>query len=333
MNDITSKALVRGAFESAELPRLPFVPWVFRHAARLEQVPLQRMYGDPTQYVKCLQNARKLYGYDAVIGGFDPSLEAEIAGLSIKWAGEYGTPAAITRPGFDPGRLEGINVLGSGRTGRFGTVVESLRRICTVSGSSVAMVAVVSGPLTLAAALAGRDPIEDLKAGPDPARNTVEAAARFLLKVVQTYCQLELDVIAFGERPAASIPAAHLPWMQSVLAPILNTVRFYNAASVLLPGDVSGNELDGLIDLGYDGIVAAGIDLITWNRLKRGRNGVLGKAIPAGLISGAHDELKEYLKEQLPDCAGEGIFLTTDGEVPPDTPPENIRLVMDMISK
>jgi uroporphyrinogen-III decarboxylase len=329
MSEINSKSLVRGAFESAELARLPFVPWVFRHAARLEQVPLARMYADPTQYVKCLQNARKLYGYDAVISGYDPSLEAELAGLPVRWAGDYGTPSTDSRPGYDLARLDAINVLGAGRTGRFGTVIESLRRISTVSGSSLALAAVVSGPLTLAANLTGRDPVEDV----DQAIKAVEAAAGFLLRVVQTYCQLELDVIAFMERPVAVLPGPRLPWLQSVLAPILNSVRFYNAASVLLPGDVSRDGLDGLIDLGFDGIVVPDIDLITWNQIKRGRAGVLGKAIPAGIISGAHNGLKDYLKRQLPDCAGPGVFLTTGGEVPPETPPENIRLVMDMISK
>jgi uroporphyrinogen-III decarboxylase len=329
MVDVTSKSLVRGAFESADLPRLPFVPWVFRHAARLEQVPLPKMYGDPTQYVKCLQNARKLYGYDAVTGGFDPSLEAETAGLPVKWAGDYGPPAAVPQPGYDLSRLEGVNVLGAGRAGRFGTVIESLRRICAVSGPSVATVTAVGGPLTLTTDLTGLDPAEDF----EKLQPAVETAASFLLKVVQTYCQLELDVIAFLERPAALLPAQHLPWVQSVLAPILNTVRFYNAASVLLPGDVSADGLDGLLDLGFDGIVVAGIDPVTWNQIKRGRDGVLGKAIPASLIGGSHAELKDYLQAHLPNCAGPGVFLTTDGEVPLETPPENLRLVMDMITR
>ena len=76
--EITPKKLVRGAFESADLPRLPFIPWIFTHAARLEQIPVKRMYNDPTQYVKCLQNTRKLYGYDAIVGSFDHSLELEV---------------------------------------------------------------------------------------------------------------------------------------------------------------------------------------------------------------------------------------------------------------
>ena len=287
------------------------------------------MYADPTRYVKCLQNARKLYNYDAVISGFDPSLDAEIAGLPVKWQDDYETPANISRPGFDMARLVDINVLGASRTSRFGTVIESLRRIQTVSGSSVALAAVVSGPLTLAANLTGHDPARDFEAS----KPAIETAAGFILKVVQVYCQLELDVIAFAESAAAKLTAEQLGWLQPVVSPILNTVRFYNAWSVLLPGDASPETLGGLIDLGFDAIVAAGIDVVAWNKIQGGRTCVLGKAIPAGVLAGPHAALQQYLKAELPGCAGTATFLTTDGEVPPDTPPENIRLVVDMISR
>src|SRR4030042_4672728 len=86
---MSSKRLVRGAFEAAELPRLPFIPWIFTHAARLEQVPVRRLYFDPTQYTKCLQNAQKLYGYDGIDGGFDSSLEIEICGRPVHWGGDW----------------------------------------------------------------------------------------------------------------------------------------------------------------------------------------------------------------------------------------------------
>jgi uroporphyrinogen-III decarboxylase len=327
--NLTSKQLVRGAFESTELPRLPFLPWVFRHAARLEQTPLSRMYADPTRYVKCLQNARKLYSYDAIISGFDPSLDAETAGRPVKWQGDYETPAAIAPAEFDMARLADINVLGASRTGRFGTVIESLRRIQAVSGSNVALAAVVSGPLALAANLTGHDLAGDFEAS----KPAIEAAAVFILKIVQVYCQLEMDIIAFVENAAARLTAGQLGWLQPVVSPIVNTVKFYNAWSVMLPGDASPENLGGLIDLGFNGIVAAGIDVVTWNEIRNGRACMLGKAIPAGILAGPHAGLQQYLKSELPGCAGTGVFLTTDREVPPDTPPENIRLVVDMISR
>jgi uroporphyrinogen decarboxylase len=330
---ITSKRLVRGAFESADLPRLPFIPWIFTHAARLEQIPVRRIFDDPTQYTKCLQNARKLYGYDAIISSFDSSLEMEICGYPVNWKGDYEAPATSPHPEFDFGRLKDINVESASKTGRFGTVIESLRRINRVSGANLALAAVVNGPLTLMAGLTGRDPIKDLTERPEEVIRAIEATAGFLLKVVQIYCQLELDIIAIAERLMAVFPAAHLSWLQSTFSPIVNMVRFYNAFSVLLPGESSSDNLANLVDLGFDGIVTAGIDLNTWNKLKGGRSCVLGKAIPSHLLTSEPKELQAYLETQLPERIEPGVFLTTDWEVPPDTPPDNVHLVMNMISK
>jgi uroporphyrinogen-III decarboxylase len=330
---ITSKRLVRGAFESADLPRLPFIPWIFTHAARLEQIPVRRIFADPTQYTKCLQNARKLYGYDAIISSFDSSLETEICGYPVNWKGDYEAPATTPHPEFDFGRLKDINIESTSKTGRFGTVIESLRRINRVSGPNLALAAVVTGPLTLTAGLIGRDPLKDFTERPEEVIQAIEAAAGFLLKVVQIYCQLELDIIAIADRLMPVFPAAHLSWLQSTFSPIVNMVRFYNAFSVLLPGESSSDNLANLVDLGFDGIVTAGIDLNTWNKLKGGRSCVLGKAIPSHLLTSEPKELQAYLETQLPERIEPGVFLTTDWEVPPDTPPDNVHLVMNMISK
>jgi uroporphyrinogen-III decarboxylase len=329
---LTSKRLVRGAFESADLPRLPFIPWVFTHAARLEQVPVRRMFADPTQYTKCLQNARKLYGYDAIIGGFDASLEMEICGYPVSWRNDYEVPATSPRPEFDLGRLKDINVENAARSGRFGTIIESLRRIKLVSGQDLALAAVVTGPLSLLAGLTGSDPLRDLTEKPEEAVRAIEAAAAFLLKVVQVYCQLELDVIVIADRLIALLPAAHLSRLPSVLSPIINLVRFYNTFSVLLPGEPSPDNLSGLIGLGFDAMVAAGIDAAAWHELKGGRSCVLGKAIPARVLNSGPGELPAYLATNLPERVGTGVFITTDWEVPPETPPDNIHLVMRMIS-
>jgi uroporphyrinogen-III decarboxylase len=330
---ITSKGLVRGAFESADLPRLPFIPWIFTHAARLEQIPVRRMFADPTQYTKCLQNARKLYGYDAVISSFDSSLEMEICGYPVNWRGDFEAPATSPRPEFDLGRLKDINVESAGKTGRFGTVIESLRRINKVSGPNLALAAVVNGPLTLTAGLTGRDPVKDFTERPEEVIRAIEAAASFLLKVVQIYCQLELDIIVIAERPMAIFPPAQLSWLRSTLSPIVNMVRFYDAFSVLLPGESSPDNITNLLDLGFDGIVAAGIDANTWHKVKGGRSCILGKAIPIRLLSSSLRELQAYLETNLPERIEPGVFLTTDWEVPPETPPDNLHLVMNMISK
>jgi uroporphyrinogen decarboxylase len=330
---INPKRLVRGAFESADLPRLPFIPWIFTHAARLEQIPVRRMFADPTQYTRCLHNAQKLYGYDAIVSSFDSSLEMEICGCTMNWKGDYEAPAARPNPEFDFDRLKDINVEAAGKTGRFCTVIESLRRINSVAGQNLALVGVIHGPLTLIAGITGRDPIKDLAERPEETSRALEAAAGFLLKIVQIYCRLELDVIAIVERPIVFCPPDQLPQLQAIYSPIVNTVRFYNAFSVLLPGESATNKITGLLDFGFDGIVIPGIEVKTWYEIKGGRSCVLGKAIPVYLLNSGSKEIQTYLEAHLPERIEPGVFLTTDGELPLETPPDNIHLLMKMISQ
>jgi uroporphyrinogen-III decarboxylase len=292
---------------------------------------VRRIFADPTQYTKCLQNAQKLYGYDAIISSFDASLEMEICGSPIIWKGEYETPAVRPNPEFDLGRLKDINVESAAKTGRFGTVIESLRRINRVAGSNLTLAAVVNGPLTLIAGLTGRDPIKDFAERPEEAIKATEAAAEFLLKVVQVYCQLELDVIAFVERPIVFCLPEQLSRLRSTFSPMVNMVRFYNAFSILLPGESSPDNTSNLLDLGFDGIVAPGIAVNTWQEIRNGRSCILGKAIPTRLLNSSPGELQTYLETCLPEITGPGVFLTTDWELPPETPPDNVHLLMNMI--
>jgi|GEM_PF-1803826 len=329
----TPKQLVRGAFESADLPRSPFIPWIFTHAARLEQVPLRRIYADPTQYTKCLQNAQKLYGYDGIVSSFDPSLEAEICGRPLNWRDDYQAPAVSPDPEFDFARLKNINVENAVKTGRFATVIESVRRIGKVTGSNLVLVAVVSGPLTLIANLTGHDPLKDFIEKPEKTMSDIESAAGFLLRVVQVYCRLEMDIIVFSERLMPLLPPDYLPRLRSVFSPLLNTIRFYNAFSVLLPGASTPDSITNLLDLCFDGIVAAGIDADTWQKIKGGRSCVLGRAVPADVLNSNVKEAQGYLDKYKMGKVEPGVFLTTDWEVPAPTPPENIHLIMNMISK
>jgi len=330
---ITPKRLVRGAFESADLPRLPFIPWIFTHAARLEQIPIQKIYAEPTQYTKCLQNAQKLYGYDAIVSSFDASLEAEICGCPIDWGSAYETPATRPNPEFNFDTLDQINLENAANTGRFGTVIESLRRINMVVGSNLALVAVISGPLTLTTAVTGRDLVKDFDEKPEETIRNIEAASRFLQRIVQVYCQLELDIITITEKLAVSCPPDQFSWLCSTLSPVVNTVRFFNAFSLLLSGETSPDSIARLLDLGFDGIVAPGIDVNTWHKIRGGRSCALGKAIPTHLLNSNPNELRTYLETHLPESAEAGVFLTTDWELPPETPTDNVHLAMSMIPR
>jgi len=59
-------------------------------------------------------------------------------------------------------------------------------------------------------------------------------------------------------------------------------------------------------------------------------HGVVGKAIPSSLLNGPRENLIAYVRDCLrEDCRG--LFISTEWQVPYDTPPENMHAIMKAI--
>ena len=71
---------------------MPFIPLVCSFAAKLRQISVKELFTNPTTLANSLRDAYKLFGYDAVLNAFDPSLEAEALGCEVKWESEEKPP-------------------------------------------------------------------------------------------------------------------------------------------------------------------------------------------------------------------------------------------------
>lgn len=127
--ELTSKQLIQRLFTQETLPRIPFIPWIFTHAAKLEQIPVSQMFRDPNQYARAIQNAQKLYGYDAIVNVFDPSLEAEACGCPITWGNDYELPSVSAHPLSYTNQIPEIDISDIEKKGRLPVVLEATQRI------------------------------------------------------------------------------------------------------------------------------------------------------------------------------------------------------------
>ncbi|WP_186382411.1 hypothetical protein [Amycolatopsis rhizosphaerae] len=69
---------VREALRGRPARRPAFVPLGQRTAARVAQVPPEVLATDPALLATTLDSAQRLFGYDAIVVGFDPAAEAEV---------------------------------------------------------------------------------------------------------------------------------------------------------------------------------------------------------------------------------------------------------------
>ena len=327
---MTSKELVRRVFSQADMPRIPFIPWVFSHAARLEQISLREMFADPGRLARALQNARSLYGYDAVANVFDHALEAEACGCTVVWSAEDDvSPVSYPSPSYDITKLD-VSTLQ--RNGRLPVVLEATKRLKVVLGRTVAVAAVVTGPFALADRLVDEGRGERLRVNFEQAKILVEFAGQVALRVCKMYCELEPDVVVIAEDSLPRLPIKYFALAQSVLRPIWNTVRFHNAHTLLLLRGCTTDNLKQLCDLGADSIVASGeMDFSYLRKAVSELDLVLGGAIPCSRLVGSQQELADYVSKCIAE-APSIRYLTTEWEVPAGTPVENMHEVMKIIT-
>ena len=256
-NPITSRDLIKRLFSATELPRIPFIPWVCTHAARLEQVSVRQMLTDSTKLAMSLQNTQKLYGYDVVANVFDSSLEVEACGCSITWKSEQELPFVSGHP--VGGSIAQLDIANIEKRGRLPVVLEATRRLKIVLGKTVALAGVVTGPVSLAARLREDNIIQKLDETPEEAREILELARQICLKICRAYCELGVDIIAVADDLLPQALPKHLPLLLSVFRPLWSMARFYDAQSILLTRGCTGDNVEALLQLGADGVVVGRI--------------------------------------------------------------------------
>ncbi len=318
---MTSKELVKGMFKGDRAGKVPFIPWLSSFAARLEQITPERMFGDPGLLAKATRNAQQLYGHDAVVSIFDPSLEAEACGCTLAWAGG-GAPSVISHPMVEGIGVDEIDPSQLIKKGRVPIALEATRQLKLTIGERVAVVAVVTGPLTLAEHLMGGSVHDTLSQDPGKAEKAVSFAARVARELCTRYCELNVDAVAVADEHLGELKPELIRKVGSRLTPIWNITRFYRISSVILTRNAKKEQAEAICGMGADGVVL-GTSLSSGDVVRRA-NQRIGFALPLAVLSGQESDFEGRLSQCLPQTSAAYDFWTTEWDVPADTPVQNM---------
>lgn len=207
---MNSRQLLRKFVRGGPCARTLLLATAFYHAARIDGVGFAALAGDPTRLTRALLDQHRLLGTDAVPVHFDSTLFARAAGLDVDWSAAVPT---VEWKGVEssswPPAPQAVQAAAAALVDVTGRLAQELRR-------QVPVLAVLPGP----AALAG--------AG-DGGAAAVEAATIALRELVEAACRAGAEAVLVQEATA--------DWDEAVvrerLAPIVNTVRYYNAAALV----------------------------------------------------------------------------------------------------
>lgn len=329
--DISSKELVRDLFRFKEVSRPPFIPWVGTFAAKLEQIQVEDMLSDPGLLSTALLNSQELFGYDAIVTIFDPSLEAEACGCEIEWSEDHGSlPQVVSHPFTGSIGFENLDIQNLEKRGRIPVFVEAIKRITLMRGKRVAIMGMVTGPFTLARQLVGEGLTDDLQRGSGEATKVLTVAGSIALKLCRTYCELGVDVIVINDEMLGKMDAGAYTTVATPLKSIWNVARFFDVRSLVLTSGVSPEKASPIIDLQADGVsLGTNVDTIALQKIAAERKVCYGLSIPTAVLNIPAEAIK---LSEIPSIENrKGCFITTDGEVPYTTSVETMQEIMRII--
>lgn len=226
--------MARGLASGIVPTRPLFLPIVFSLGAKVDNVPLGVFLGNPTKISSALRQIQKHLRSDGVACYFDPYLEVEALGATLRKSSDDQAPAIHWAHRGPVGELpaglcspeEAVN------SGRVPVAVEVIRRMKALPNREFLLMAGVTGPLTLAARITQLERRATLRSG-DLSEAAQEVAATVATQMAATFLEAGADAIIIHEEivPAHS-PETYDAWL-NLLAPTINVVRFYEALPLL----------------------------------------------------------------------------------------------------
>lgn len=209
---ISGRELFNKFLKGQPLERPPFVPLIRGLTARVEGLTQEAIQSDPALWANCLAKTTELFDFDGVVAGFDFSLMAEACGCQIQWEKDRPRIAALPNPLCQTPE----------ESRRMKNALEAAGRVFQVCRAKRACVAALTGPVTLAHQLFGRQEGE----------NHLREVKQFVVRVTEAFCRIRPDVLVFMEgRPLAqSKPTlAHRRLYQT----LKNITAYYNISDAL----------------------------------------------------------------------------------------------------
>lgn len=327
---LSSKELVRSLFQFGDLPRSPFIPWVCGFAAQIEQVQIEAMLTDAGLLSRALINTQKLFGYDAIVTCFDSTLEAEACGCQIDWADGEAMPRVASHPLTEGTSVADLNTADIEKRGRLPIVFDAAKRVKAIRGKDVALIGVITGPLTLARHLKGEAFLSDFNQASEESIKIIEAAGNIALKLCRAYCELGVDAIAIADELLGQVSPAYIPALSAPLKSIWNVARYYNIRSLLVSKDCRQENIEPILSLQADGVSLSGnIDYARLGDTALQRKICYAGIVPDSLL--AAGAASENCLKEAPSLRGKGFFLSTEWEVPCSTDVNKMHEVMGII--
>ncbi len=221
---MNSKQLVLDAIKNKEVERIPWVPFVGCHAAKIIGVNATDYFNNADLIVEGVTKAAQIYRADGIPALFDLQIEAEALGCELQYADK--NPPSVRTHVLEQGKkLEDLKVPNE-KDGRFPVVLDSMKRISDTLGKDIAIYGLITGPFTLALHLQGTEIFFEMHDNPQAIHKLMAFCTKVAIKTSQMYIDAGCDIIAVVDPMTSQIsPDAFAQFVRPYCKEIFDYVR------------------------------------------------------------------------------------------------------------
>jgi uroporphyrinogen decarboxylase len=330
---MTKRERVERAFAFEPVDKVPFVPAIYEHKARLVGRSPSEVCRSADLLLEAMDLELELYDPDVLTVGVDVyNVEAEAVGCEVRYFGKAPDVPAVAGPVLaGPGGIGRLRRPDPGRDGRMPLFVDAAARLARDKGRDLVVRGAVTGPFSLAGALAGTEEllvatVED----PGFVRELLAFAAAVSVDFGRAFLEKGVEPVLFDSKasPAAASPRVFrefvMPAYRDLVIPALRA-----AGARMLPLIIGGDTTPVLEDLIATGagqlLCDAGADLDLFVRRCGEEKRALRASVDARLVhSGRPGRIREEARGLLLRLVGRAGILFGCGVVAYDCEPRNV---------
>lgn len=330
---MTKRERVERAYAFEPVDKVPFVPAIYEHKARLVGRSPSEVCRSLDLLLESLEKELELYDPDALTVGLDVyNVEAEAVGCEVRYFGRSPDVPAVAAPLLaGPGDLGKLGRPDPERDGRMPLFLEAAARLREAKGRDIVVRGALTGPFSLACALAGTEEVL-VATVEDPAfvRRLLDFSARVAVDFGTAFLGRGVEPVLFDSKasPAAASPRVFrdfvLPAYRDAVIPALREAGA-GALPLIIGGDTTAI-LEDLLRTGAGQLLCdAGSDLALFVRRCGEERRALRASVDARLVhTGTPDEIRSEAGRVLGQAAGRRGFLFGCGVVAYDCDPRNV---------
>ena len=318
--------------------RVPVIPLVISHAAKLAGVPFCDYNTNPRLIVDCQVAAWRAYGYDGIHITTDNWILPQALGVPVKFYPDL-PPTGLERPLSKNKDLNQLPRFEEARNAaRMGLLPQATRMACAELGDTCFIKTNFDqGPFSLASAVRTIDRLMvDLHDDEQFVFDLIEITTDMVTELGLEVGRAGAHAITFGDSVAGLISRKDF---ETFAFPSLKEVirRLHRALDIPVFLHICGRTshiLDLMAETGADALELDHFnDFAEVKRQVGARVCLEGDLDPTGvLLQGSPGLVREKSLAVIRDAGPGGLILSSGCEVPRDTPPENMRAMVAAVN-